>query len=227
MAQIQVELAQCQLGQIGSPRYDKGSGEFTIGPEIKTGLGPWNSSFAYYHDTAEHALNSCASDMELNTRCSFALPLLFKELVRRYCSDDNGPFSLTNRDFGFHNILVDDKFSIIGVIDFDGITAAPKEVVGQFPALCALGSPALGVPPGNEFVKAREEQEKPSIESSATSLRTLAIGSERQIFADMMSIPNSLVRGLNALISHQNFVNDQWMDSFLYPLRKRIIEGFD
>ena len=226
MAQIQVELAQYQLGQIGSPRYDKGSGEFTIGPEIKTRLGPWNSSFAYYHDTAEHALNSCASDMELNTRCSFALPLLFKELVRRYCSDDTGPFSLTNRDFGFHNILVDDKFSIIGVIDFDGIMAAPNEVVGQFPALCALGSPALGVP-GNEFVKAREEQEKPSIESSATSLRTLAIGSERQIFADMMSIPKNLVRSLNALISHQDFVNDQWMDSFLYLLRKRIIEGFN
>lgn len=60
-----------------------------------------------------------------------------------------------------------------------------------------------------EFVKAREEQEKPSIESSATSLRTLAIRSERQIFADMMSIPKSLVRGLNALISHQDFVNDQ------------------
>ena len=103
MAQNQVELAQCQLGQIGSPRYDKASGEFTIGPESETGLGPWKSLFAYYHDPAEHALNS--SDMEPNTRCSFALPLLFKELVRRYCSDDTGPFSLTNRDFGFHNIL--------------------------------------------------------------------------------------------------------------------------
>jgi hypothetical protein len=221
MAQIQVELAQCQFGQIGSLRYDKGSGEFTIGPKSETGLGPWKSSFAYYHDAAEHALNSCASDMELNTRCSFALPLLFKELVRRYCFDDTGPFSLTNRDFGFHNILVDDNFSIIGVIDFDGIVAAPKEVVGQFPALCALDRLL------QEFVKAREEQEKPSIESYATSLRTLAIGSERQIFADIMSIPKSLVRGLNALISHQNFVNDQWMDSFLYLLRKRIIEGFN
>jgi hypothetical protein len=166
MTQIQVELAQCQFGQIGSLRYDKTSGEFTIGPGSETGLGPWKSSFAYYHDAAEHALNS--SDMELNTKCSFALPLLFKELVCRYCSDDTGPFSLTNRDFGLHNILVDDKFSIIGVIDFDGIMAAPKEVIGQFPALCALGSPALGVPPGNEFVKAQEEQEKPSIEASAS-----------------------------------------------------------
>ena len=58
-------------------------------------------------------------------------------------------------------------------------------------------------------VKSREEQEKPSIESYAASLRILAICSERQIFADMMSIPKGLVRGLNALISHQDFVNDQ------------------
>jgi len=108
---------------------------------------------------------TAALGMELNTRCSFALPLPFKELVHRYCSGDTGPFSLTNRDFGFHNVLVDYNFSIIGVIDFDGIMAAPKEVVGQFPALCALGPPAPGAPPRNEFVKAREEQEKPSIES--------------------------------------------------------------
>ena len=105
--------------------------------------------------------------------------------------------------------------------------AAPKEVVGQFPALCALDPPAPGVPPRNEFVRAQEEQEKSLIESYVTSLRTLAIGSERQIFADTMSIPKILVRGLNAFISHQNFVNDQWMDSFLYLLRKRIIEGFN
>jgi len=165
--------------------------------------------------------------MELNTRCSFALPLLFKELVRRYCPNDTSPFSFTNQDFGFHNVLVDDSYSIIGVIDFDGIMAAPKEVVGQFPALCALDPPASGVPPRNEFVEVREEQEKPSIGSYSTSLRTLAIGSERQIFADMMSIPKSLVRGLNAFISHQDFIGDQWMDSFLYLLQKRIIEGFN
>ena len=34
-----------------------------------------------------------------------------------------------NRDFGFYNILVDDFF-IIGVIDFDGVMAALKDVVG-------------------------------------------------------------------------------------------------
>lgn len=90
-------------------------------------------------------MNSCASDMGLNTQCSFALLLLFKELVRRYCSNDTGPFSLTTRYFGFHNVLVDDSYSIIGVIDFDGIMAALKEVVGQFPALCTLDPPASRV----------------------------------------------------------------------------------
>lgn len=65
--------------------------------ESETGLGPWKSSSAYNHDAAEHAPGSCASDIGLNTRCSFALPLLFKELVRRHRPDDTSPFSLTPR----------------------------------------------------------------------------------------------------------------------------------
>ena len=93
---------------------------------------------------------------------------------------------LTNQDFGFHNILVDDNFTIIVVIDFNGAMAALKEVVGQFPALSALDPPAPEVPPRNEFVKAQEGQGKSLIESYTASLRILAICSKRRIFADMM-----------------------------------------
>jgi aminoglycoside/choline kinase family phosphotransferase len=40
-----------------------------------------------------------------------------------------GPFSLKNRDFGVHNLLVNDGFETIGVIDLDGFMAAPTDVV--------------------------------------------------------------------------------------------------
>ena len=71
--------------------------------------------------------------------CSFAIPILFKHLISVYGQNSSrGPFSLTNRDFGAHNLLVNDNFEIIGVIDFDGVMAAPIEVVAQYPSLTGL-----------------------------------------------------------------------------------------
>ena len=221
MAQIQVDLARCRFDSIGALRFDEKDNEFFIGPEITTGLGPWKSSFAYYNDAAEHALKSSADKDELISRPSFFVPLVFKDLIKRFCSDETGPFALTNRDFGFHNVLVDEDFSLIGVIDLDGILAAPKEVVGQFPVY--LHPPAPGIPPPNPLVLEREQREKPKIESYAALLRLLADGPERQIFADMMTTPHALVQGLEAYQQHQDFVNDNWMESFLYILRKECL----
>ena len=220
MAQIQVDLARCRFDSIGSLQFDEKEDEFFIGPELVTGLGPWKSSFAYYDDVAEHALRACASNDDLSSRHSFAVPLVFKDLVARFCSDETGPFSLTNRDLGFHNVLVDDDFAVIGVIDLDGIMAAPKEVVGQFPVLSGLDPPAPGIPPSDPLVLEREQEEKPLIESYAALLTQIADGPERRIFADIMTTPHALVRGLEAFGMHQEFVNDEWMESFLYLLRK-------
>ena len=220
MAHIQLDLARCRFDSIGSLQFDEKDNEFFIGPEIVTGLGPWKSSFAYYNDIAEHALKSSASRDDLTSRHSFAVPLVFKDLVARICSDDTGPFSLTNRDLGFHNVLVDEHFAVIGVIDLDGIMAALKEVVGQFPVLSGLDPPAPGFPPSNPLVLKREQKEKPLIESYAALLERLADGPERQIFADIMTTSHALVRGLGAFEMHQGFVNDRWMKSFLYLLRK-------
>ena len=222
MARIQVELARCRFDSIGSLQYDERDDAFFIGPELATGLGPWKSSFAYFNDAVEHALKCCASREELSSRPSFVVPLLFKDLLARFCSNDTGPFSLMNLDFGSHNVLVDDDFSIIGIIDPDGIMAAPKEVVGQFPVLSGLQPSAPGIPPANEMVIEREQREKPLIESYAALLREYADGPERRIFADILAIPHAIVRGLREFQMHQDFVNDEWMESFLYLLRKNL-----
>ena len=219
MARIQVALARYRFDSIGSIRFDEEYNEFYIGPDIVTGMGPWKSSFAYYRDIAEHALKSSASNDEVNSRHSFAVPLVFKDLVARFCSDDTGPFSLTNRDLGFHSVLVDENFAFLGLINLDGIMAAPKEVVGQFPILSGLDPPAPGIPPSNRLVLDREMKEKPLIESYAYLLRVLAGGPERQIFADIMTTPHALVRGLKEFERHRGIVNDEWMESFLYLLR--------
>ena len=218
MAEIQVDLARCHFDSIGSLRFDEEKQEFCIGPLLMAGLGPWKSSFAYYSDVAEFVLKSSASYDEITSRHSFAVPIVFKNLMPRFCSNDKGSFSLTNLNLGFHNVLVNEDFSLIGVIDLDGIMAAPKEVVGQFPTLSGLDPPAPGIPPKNSLVLERERKEKPLIESYAALLRESAHGPERQIFAGVMTTAHALVRGLEAF-GMKGIVNDRWMDSFLYILR--------
>ena len=223
MARIQVELARCRFDSIGSLQFDEEDKRFFIGPEIVTGLGPWKSLFAYYNDVAEHALKSSASNRELSSRNSFAVPVIFKDLVARFCADETGPFSLTNRDLGFHNVLVDENFALISVIDLDGIMAAPKEVVGQFPTLSGIDPPAPGITTSNPLALKRQEREKHWMESYAALLRGNADGPDGQIFADIMTTQHALVRGLRAFEMHQDFVNDKWMDSLLYLLWNKVL----
>jgi hypothetical protein len=47
-------------------------------------------------------------------------------------------FSLVNRDFGAHNLLVNEKFQIVRVIDVDGVMTAPIEVIARYPVLTGV-----------------------------------------------------------------------------------------
>ena len=144
MADIHAELANCVFDQIGSLLYDEQTG-FTIGPDVETGFGPWRSSLEYFNDIADHSfrtfLASIDDDRKLRWHRTCSLPLVFKQLTRIYCTETNGPFHLINRDFGAHNLLVNEKFEIVGVIDFDSLMAAPVEMVAQFPRLTGLDRP--------------------------------------------------------------------------------------
>jgi len=106
------------------------------------GKGPWTSAMDYYDDLANHVLRVCVADAvpEVQESSSFAVPMLFKHLISLYgySIGRNIPFGLTNRDFGAHNFLVNDEIEIIGVIDFDGVMAAPIELVAQYPRLTEL-----------------------------------------------------------------------------------------
>lgn len=42
-------------------------------------------------------------------------------LMAIYSDKHTGPFRLVNRDFGAHNILVEDNYSIVGIVDFDSV----------------------------------------------------------------------------------------------------------
>lgn len=149
MAGIQVALSLFEFDQIGSLYEDEVTSKFFIGPDVETGRGPWASPMDYYTDLANHELQSCVAHApaDVQTSWSFAIPVLLKHLISVYGhnSTSNDLFKLTNRDFGAHNLLVNNDFEIVGVIDLDGVIAAPIEVVSQYPQLSGLDR----VPPGH------------------------------------------------------------------------------
>ncbi|PNY18157.1 Uncharacterized protein TCAP_07596 [Tolypocladium capitatum] len=235
MAGIQATLSSFTFDQIGSLYWDEQTSDFFIGPEIETGKGPWASSTDYYADLANHALQVCVRNAApgVETSCSFAIPILFKHLMSLYghSSPMRGPFSLTNRDFGAHNLLVNDDFEIVGVIDLDGVMAAPIEVVAQYPVLTGLERE----PPGHVETRPaaidRIRRTEPRLKEykDMVEMAEARIGMNKEGNAPManlmLSEAASVFQGLVRYGGHQKFVNDKWMEAYLKLLRGHIRSG--
>jgi len=165
MAKIQAEVLLCRFQKIGSLYYSKETSDFYIGPDVEMGKGPWTSSMDYYLDLADHLIKKTAARFGEETKQSpsFALPTLFNFLMSMLSEERTGPFRLINRDFGAHNILVNDDFDIVGVVDFDGVMAAPMEVVSQYPVLSCLEVEPPGHVETNPFAIEWIKQTEPQL----------------------------------------------------------------
>lgn len=53
MADIQIQLASLNFDKIGSI-YQEPDGSFAIGPEVVTGLGPWDDADRFWFNLAKH-----------------------------------------------------------------------------------------------------------------------------------------------------------------------------
>lgn len=219
MAQIQATVASFRFPKIGSLYHNRDTDEFYIGPELQTGRGPWTSSTEYYDDLVDHLLKSASSRDELKESPSFMLPSILSHLVRIHSEEKSGPFRLTNRDFGAHNILVNDNFEIVGVIDFDGVMAAPLEAVAQYPTLSFLDID----PPGAVYTAPaaieRVKRTAPRLQHYKELLGRFeaeATGEQETKVADRLgSTSASVYRGMQAYAQHQDFVNEKWMTACL------------
>ena len=224
MADIQVQISSFTFDQIGSLYQDEETSEFFIGPDIETGKGPWASSMDYYADLANHVLQECvrSAKPEVQGSVSFAVPSVFQHLIRLYSQDRSMEtrFSLVNRDFGAHNLLVDDNFEIIGLIDLDGVMAAPAEVVAQYPSLTGLDRPIPGHvetrPAALERIKRTEPQlkEYQRLIENAEAARNSSDEGKTSIAKLMLSDAASVFQGLVRYRAHQKFVNDNWMEAY-------------
>ena len=227
MAEIQVELAACRFSSIGSLHQDGES--FIIGAEVVTGKGPWTSPDAYYQDVAVHAMESvkaAPSASDIQERESLNLPRIFPELMKLYSKPNQTHFHLVNRDFGIHNVLVNDSFEIVGVIDLDGVIAAPIEIVAQFPVLSGLQRPI----PGFE----KWEKRPAALAWMTKAASSLGRYVERMLHAAhrlapevgevpgwMLSDAACIVQGMQAYQQHDVQLNENWMGVFEELLRKK------
>lgn len=233
MAGIQAQLSSFTFDKIGSLYQDQATSEFVIGPEVETGKGPWSSSTDYYNDLADHVLRECVSIAEVDAQenPSFVLPIIFKHLVSLYGIQScvRGPFRLTNRDFGSHNLLINDDFEIVGVIDFDGVMAAPIEVAAQYPTLTGLDRGAPGNVPDHPAVIERLERIQPQLEEYKELLKIaesrFVVEGSTPIADLLMSDAASVFQGLLTYRGHQSFANDKWLEAYAKLLRKHIKSG--
>ncbi|RYP50597.1 hypothetical protein DL768_003917 [Monosporascus sp. mg162] len=225
MATIQAVLTTFTFDRIGSLYQDPATEEFFIGPDIETNKGPWSHSSDYFADVAEHSLQVCVNNAapEVLTSPSFALPVIFNLLMKLssgdYISSDSpaAPFCLTNRDFGPHNLLVDEEFHIIGVIDLDGIMAAPYEVAAQFPVLAGLDPEPPGHIETKPMALERIMRTEPLIREYNDMVKEIeecVNTTGRKIWNIMLSNGARVVQGLSQYKAHQKHVNDNWMNAY-------------
>ncbi|CAG9998138.1 unnamed protein product [Clonostachys byssicola] len=235
MADIQVQLAAIQFDRIGS-LYEDGDG-FTIGPEPETGDGPWDTAADYYRSWVRHLVDVAErdADPEMKKRPSFNLPQSFLPLMHQYSIDltSRGPLRLANRDFGAHNVLVDDNFNIIGLIDLDGVMAAPIDLVAHFPTLTGLDREVPGHKETNPAAIERIVATRPLI---ADYQRLLASSQQQSVSEDegaagavladrITSDGATIVYGLSRFAGHQGFVNDKWMGVFERYMRRKALDS--
>ncbi|ATY65232.1 kinase-like domain [Cordyceps militaris] len=220
VARIQATVASFQFPQIGGIYYNEDANDFYIGPELQTGRGPWASSSQYYDDLAHHLLKSISKD-SLRQSPSFMVPSILNFLLRLCGEQKDGPFRLANRDFGAHNILVNDDFDVVGVIDFDGVMAAPLEAVTQYPFQCFLDVEPHGVVETRPAVVERVALTLPRLQTYKDMLAKYeaSAGGNFKVADRLGGIPASAYRGMTAYQSHQDFVNDRWMRSCLKMLQ--------
>ncbi|MCJ1313126.1 hypothetical protein MMC25_006803 [Agyrium rufum] len=68
------------------------------------------------------------------------------ELADRLSCHDSGPFPLGYGDFGHNNVIVDEQWNILGVIDWEMAFAGPWEVFEDFPLTISSTPRAMDAP---------------------------------------------------------------------------------
>ncbi|KAL2169452.1 hypothetical protein VTG60DRAFT_5996 [Thermothelomyces hinnuleus] len=140
VARIHVQMASLRFHKIGTiVRAEDGS--YTVGPFTDIG-GPFDTATDFFEAWANHAKFPLSPDktrksmqggpVEEVLTSILEFPSTVRAMAHQLSSSDQGPFPVVHADFFHSNIIVDQGYNILGVIDWEGACTVPWELV-EFP----------------------------------------------------------------------------------------------
>ena len=150
----QIELSGLQLPKIGTITGINDDGSYRQGPISGLG-GPFETAAEFFRAWSAKVEFGLSQDEVREAAGPFtdevsASALSFKKMVYDLAGGlsirNEGPFPLCHGDFGHNNIIFDDRYRLLGVIDWEGAFAGPWEISGEFPLTLYMVPPAMDVP---------------------------------------------------------------------------------
>ncbi|PIG82838.1 hypothetical protein AARAC_003169 [Aspergillus arachidicola] len=154
MVKIQIKMFNIRLPKIGKTTGINDDGSYRQGPIPGLG-GPFNTAAEFFrawstkvefglsHDQLKDAAGSFADELLIS---GLAFKALMNDMAEELLTSNEGPFPLCHGDFGHNNMIFDDNYRLLGVIDWEGAFAAPCEISGEFPLTLSVVPPAMDVP---------------------------------------------------------------------------------
>ena len=140
---LQTEISSITFPKIGAI-VRREDGTYDVGPLHGLG-GPFNTATEYLKAWAKaakfpdlsQAKEACGEFYDDVMAQIEDFPHKVEELAASIPMQDHGPFPLFHNDFGHNNIVVDDAYNILGVIDWEHASSVPWECV-YFPITLSL-----------------------------------------------------------------------------------------
>lgn len=149
----QVEMTSVRMPQIGSI-VKRSDGSYHVGPLPGLG-GPFSTATEFFKAWASCAkfpfseqtirkLMGGRGPIEEVLASVNEFPSLVDALAGSLSSRDHGPFPLYHPDLRHSNIMVDEEFQVLAIIDWEGASTVPWELI-EFPLFLAVVPRAMDV----------------------------------------------------------------------------------
>jgi hypothetical protein len=148
----QVQLSSVRLPKIGTVICND-DGSINVGPIPNIG-GPFDTAADFFkawavatkyplsEDTIRTRTGKFADDIIASTK---GFPSQIKALAVLSSAFNGGPFPLMHPDLYQSNIIVDDNYKVLGVIDWEGAHSVPWEIL-EFPLFLSVVPPPMDAP---------------------------------------------------------------------------------
>ena len=120
-----MRLWNVKFDKIGSIFKNSETGHYEIGPPANSLGGPYSTATEYYQAWAAANISKKGATSDFPSRIESVASMISK--------NDNGPFPLIHPDFGHNNIIVDDDFNMLSIIDWEYSFVGPPELAARFP----------------------------------------------------------------------------------------------